>query len=251
MQIDLNADAGESFGAWTLGDDAALCEVVTSISIACGCHAGDPLVIRETLQLARRSGVSVGAHPSFPDRQGFGRRVMHLSPRELEATVLYQVAAVFAMARAEGLRLRHVKPHGALFHLVMTDVPAAEAFVRAVSSIDRSLCLVGLAGSALDHAGQRLGLDVVPEAYADRAYEADGSLTPRTHADALITDPRRAAVQALDIVLRHHVRVRDGSRELPVTARTLCVHGDTPGAPAIARAVRDALEGAGIDIASL
>jgi len=249
MRIDLNADAGESFGPWTLGADEALCEIVTSISLACGFHAGDPVVLRGTLQLARRAGVSVGAHPSYPDRQGFGRRVMQLSPRELEAMVLYQVAAVAGMSRAEGLRLRHVKPHGALFHLVMRDDEAADVFVRAVRSCDPDLCLVGHGGSALARAGQRAALRFVSEAYMDRTYEADGSLTSRADAGALITDPLQAAAQALDITMRGCVRTRDGSRELPVAAETLCVHGDTPGAPAIARAVREALERAGVLVA--
>lgn len=250
MRIDLNADAGESFGPWTLGADEALCQTVTSISIACGFHAGDPMVLRETLRLARRAGVSVGAHPSFPDRQGFGRRKMHISARELEAMVLYQVSAVAGMAHAEGLPLRHVKPHGALFHLVMHDDDAADGFVRAAAATDQGRCLVGHGGSALERAAARAGIRFVREAYMDRHYEADGSLTSRERPDALFTDPSHAAAQAMNIVVHGRIRVRDRSRELSVQAETLCVHSDTPGAPEIARAVRAALEGAGVQVAA-
>jgi UPF0271 protein len=248
MRIDLNADAGESFGPWTLGADEPLCQVVTSISIACGFHAGDPVVLRDTLRLARRAGVSVGAHPSFPDRQGFGRREMRLASRELEALVLYQVSAVSGMAQAEGLRLRHVKPHGALFHLVMHDDDAADAFVRAAAAADSDRCLIGHGASALERAAGRAGVRFVREAYMDRRYEANGSLTSRAQPDALITDPAQAAAQALDIVVHRRIRPRGGSRELTVHAETLCVHSDTPGAPEIARAVRAALEANGVEV---
>jgi UPF0271 protein len=250
MRIDLNADAGESFGAWTLGADEALCQTVTSISIACGFHAGDPVVLRETLRLARRTGVSIGAHPSYPDRQGFGRRAMRMPAREIETMVLYQVSAVAGMAQAEGLRLRHVKPHGALFHHVMHDDDAADAFVRAAAATDSERSLIGHGGSALERAAGRLGVRFVPEAYMDRRYEADGSLTSRERPDALITNPSEAAAQAVEIATHGRIRVRDRSGELIVRAETLCVHSDTPGAPEIARAVRESLEAAGVEVAA-
>ena len=248
MRVDLNTDAGESFGAWVLGDDAALLAHVTSVNIACGFHAGDPSVIRRTIRLAAESGVRIGAHPGYPDLQGFGRRAMALPAREVEDLVLYQVAALLGIARAEGVRLAHVKPHGALYNQAARDPALASAIARAVASLDPSLVLVGLAGSSMIEAATDAGLSSAAEAFADRAYLADGSLAPRHVAGALIHDAALVARRAIGIVRDGHVRSLDSDRTVPVRADTLCIHGDTPGAAELARAVRAALEGIGVRV---
>jgi UPF0271 protein len=247
VRIDLNADVGESFGAWSLGEDEALIPNVTSINVACGAHAGDPRTIDRTVALAVEHGVVVGAHPGYPDLAGFGRRAMDLPPDEIEASVLFQVAAVAGFARAHGTRLRHVKAHGALYNSAARDEAAAAAIARAVRRFDPSLFLVGLAGSALLAAGRDAGLPVLAEAFADRAYEPDGSLRGRHHPDALLADPDATAWQAVRIACDGRVTAIDG-RELDVVADTLCVHGDAPGAAARAAAVRQALAAAGVEV---
>jgi len=244
-RIDLNADMGESLGLWLMGEDAALVRLVTSVNVACGFHAGDPLTIRRTVRLALDAGAVVGAHPGYPDLIGFGRRAMDLSPDELEAAVLYQVAALDGIVRAEGGRLAHVKPHGALYHRAAADKATAAAVAGAIARIDDRLRVVGPAGSALLVAAAERGLPTTPEAFADRVYEPDGRLRDRTLPGALHAAPGAAAVQAVSIARDGLVVASDGSH-LRVEADTLCIHGDTPGAPAIARAVRDALLDAGI-----
>jgi 5-oxoprolinase (ATP-hydrolysing) subunit A len=246
MRIDLNADAGESFGAWAIGDDAALLPHITSINIACGFHAGDPSIIRRTMRLAAQAGVHAGAHPGYPDLQGFGRRPMALAPGEVEDLVLYQVAALLGIAQSERTRLSHVKPHGALYNQAAHDTALASAIARAVASLDPSLALVGLAGSTLIDAGAGAGLRVLAEAFADRAYLADGSLAPRCAPGAVIHDPALIAERAVRIVRDGRVRSLSGEADVPVRADTLCIHGDTPGAPVLAQTVRAALEAAGI-----
>lgn len=245
--IDLNADVGESLGAWRMGADAALMPFLTSANVACGFHAGDPLTIRRTVRLAVDAGVAVGAHPGFPDLVGFGRRAMSIAPEELEAAVLYQVAALAGMARAEGGRLVHVKAHGALYHHVAGDGAAAMAFVRAVARLDSRLAIVGPPGSLLLAAAVDLGLRPLAEGFADRAYEPSGRLRSRDLPGALNEDPEVAAAQAVAIACDGRVRSVDGSR-VAVPADTICLHGDTPGAPAIAAAVRRALEAAGVEV---
>jgi len=246
-RIDLNADMGESVGPWSMGDDAALVRLVTSVNVACGFHAGDPLTIRRTVRLALDARAVVGAHPGYPDLVGFGRRAMDLDPEELEAAVLYQVGAVAGIVGAEGGRLAHVKPHGALYHRAATDPVTAAAVAGAVARIDDRLRVVGPHGSALVAAAAALGLRTTGEAFADRVYEPDGHLRARSHPGALHTEPAAAAAQAVGIARDGHVVASDGSR-IPVEADTLCVHGDTPGAAAIARAVRGALLDAGIAV---
>jgi UPF0271 protein len=248
MRIDLNADAAESYGAWVLGDDTALLSQVTSINVACGFHAGDPSVIRQTIRLAAKAGVRVGAHPGYPDLQGFGRRSMALAPGEIEDLVLYQVAALLGIARAEGVRLAHVKPHGALYNQAASDATRARAVARAVASLEPRLMLVGLAGSELMEAGAGAGLRVLAEAFADRAYLPDGSLAPRHLTGAVIQDPGLVAERALGIARDGRVRSLDGDSDVAVRADTLCIHGDTPGAADLARAVRAALESAGVRV---
>jgi UPF0271 protein len=247
MRVDLNADAGESFGAWTLGSDDELFHIVTSVNLACGFHAGDPTVIRRALQAAGRAGLAIGAHPSYPDLLGFGRRAMQLDAQAVEDLVLYQIAALAGMAAAEGLRIGHVKPHGALYNTAATDPLVARAVARAVRLCDPSLALIGLAGSALVAAARSEGLRALEEAFADRGYERDGTLTPRGAAGAVIDTPERAAARAVRIARDHRAETADGG-EIEVRADTICIHGDTPGAPALARAVRGALERAGVQV---
>ena len=233
--IDLNADLGEDPRAPTL--DAALLDVVTSANVACGGHAGDAETMRAVVRLARERGVAVGAHPSYPDREGFGREPMDLPAEELEAAVGAQIADLGNIARAEGVELTHVKPHGALYHAAASRPSVAHAVARAAARWSRDLVLVGPAGSAALGVWRAQGFRTAGEGFADRRYEPDGSLRPRSRPGALVTDPAEAASQA--VALAH-----------AGTVQTLCVHGDTPGAAAIARAVRAALERAGVRLAS-
>jgi UPF0271 protein len=247
--IDLNADLGESFGAWRLGDDDALLDIVTSANIACGFHAGDPLTLRRTCAGAIARGVSIGAQVSYRDLAGFGRREMSVPPEELTAEVLYQIAALDGIARTEGGRVRYVKPHGALYNRCVRDPVQAAAVADAVRAYDPRLPLLALPGGAAVQAGQDAGLTVVAEAFADRAYRADGTLVPRGQPGAVISDPGRAAARAASMVTSHALESEDG-RQVPVQFRSLCVHGDTVGAVTLARAVREALERAGVRVAS-
>jgi UPF0271 protein len=250
-RIDLNADLGEAFGAYAMGADEAVLVYVTSANVACGFHAGDPTVIDRTVARAVRAGVAVGAHPSHFDLRGFGRREIAADPAEVEADVLYQVGAVAAFARAHGAHLTHVKPHGALYSQAARDEPLARAIARGVARFGRDLALVGLAGSpAMRRAAEAEGLRFAAEAFADRAYDAEGRLVPRSRPGALITDPASAAAKALRIV-RHHVVTSIDGAEVPMRADTLCLHGDNPHVLAIARAVRETLEGAGVNVQAL
>jgi 5-oxoprolinase (ATP-hydrolysing) subunit A len=246
-RIDLNADVGESLGPWRMGADADLIPLVTSVNVACGFHAGDPLTIRRTVRLALDSGAAVGAHPGYPDLVGFGRREMGLTAGELEASVLYQVAALDGIVRAEGGRLAHVKPHGALYNRAALDPEVARPIAAAVASLDARLRLVGPPGSALLAAGVAAGLTCVAEGFADRAYEADGRLRSRRLSGALLDDPERAAAQAVQIVRDARVTTFDGTI-LDLTVATLCIHGDTPGAVATAATIRAAFAAAGIEV---
>lgn len=248
--IDLNADVGESFGAYVLGQDSSLVPVLTSVNVACGFHAGDPGIMRETVALARQHGVAVGAHPGFPDLAGFGRRQMRLSPREVEDLVVYQIGALAAIAAAQGVELQHVKPHGALYNMAATDAELAGAIARAVALVDRSLVLVGLSGSALVRAGSDAGVRTAAEVFADRGYQPDGTLVPRSHAGAVLHDDEAVAARAVAMVRDGAVVAADGSR-LNLRADTMCVHGDTPGAAALARRIRAALEDAGVRVQPL
>jgi UPF0271 protein len=250
MTIDLNCDLGESFGRYELGEDAAMLEVVTSANVACGLHAGDPLVMRETLTQAAARGVAVGAHPGYPDLQGFGRRRMALRPNEIEAYIIYQLGALAGFARTMGTRLTHVKPHGALYNTSAHDGDVAAAIARAVAAFDPHLVIVTLPGSALRLASLALDLQVAQEGFADRAYQTDGSLLPRHKTGAVIHEPDLVAARAVRMVTQGEVETHDG-RCLPIKVDTLCVHGDTPGAVEIARRVRAALEEAGVELAPL
>ena len=236
MLIDLNCDMGESFGAYRLGDDAGILPYITSANIACGFHAGDGLVMDATVRMCVQAGVRVGAHPSFPDLQGFGRREMSLAPDEVEAFVLYQVGALAGFARAAGVELTHVKPHGALYNQAARERPLAEAVARAVARFSRRLILVGLAGSALVEAAAAVGLPAAGEGFPDRAYNPDGTLRSRRLPGAVLHDPAEIAANAVRLATEGVVTA--GGR---VTVQTLCLHGDNPAAVAAAKAVRAAL----------
>ncbi len=245
--IDLNADVGESFGPWPMGADDELIPLVTSVNVACGYHAGDPVTIRRAVRLAIESGAAVGAHPGYPDLVGFGRREMSLSGDELQSIVTYQVGALAALAKVEGARLTHVKPHGALYHRLAVDAAAADAVATAVGKLDPSLRLVAPPGSELALAATRHGLGSIAEGFADRVYEPDGSLRSRDLPGALHEDPAKAAGQALSIARDGVATAIEGST-VAVPVATICIHGDTPGARAIAMAVRAALAAAGIEL---
>jgi UPF0271 protein len=235
--IDLNADLGESYGSWILGDDAALLPLITSANIACGFHAGDPLTLRRTVSLAVDCGVVIGAQVSYPDLVGFGRRLMEVEPDQLEADVLYQLSALDGISRVAGAAVRYVKPHGALYHRTLVDERQAHALAAAVAAYSADLPVVTMAGSVLAAAAAHAGLRVVAEGFADRAYTADGLLVPRGQPGAVLDDVAAVAAQA--------VRLASGK-----SVSTVCLHGDTPGAVTFARAVREALTAAGVSIHS-
>ena len=247
--IDLNSDMGEGFGIWRLGDDEALLEVVTSASIACGFHAGDPRIMRSLCQRAADSGVAIGAHVGYRDLAGFGRRAMHVEPGDLAADIQYQIAALDGFARMAGTRVTYVKPHGALYNTIAADPAQAAVVAKAVLDYDRDLPLVGLAGSPGLDQTKADGVTAIPEAFADRAYTAQGRLVPRTEPGAVIHDPDVIAARCAALASTGEVTAIDGS-VVRVACRSLCVHGDTPGAVRIARAVRDALVAAGIAVGS-
>ncbi len=243
--IDLNCDMGESFGAWTMGEDAAVMPHISSANIACGFHAGDATVMRRTVQLACRHGVALGAHVSLPDLQGFGRREMKISPAEVSDLVLYQIGALAGIVRAEGAVLAHVKPHGALYNMAARDRALADAIAAAVRGADPSLVLYGLSGSALPAAGVAAGLAVAHELFADRGYRADGSLVPRGSPGALIDDSALAAAQVARFAQGVAIDAVDGT-PLLLAADSVCVHGDRAGAGAFAAALRARLDALGV-----
>ena len=238
---------GESFGAWNMGSDAALMPFVSSANIACGFHAGDPKTIFDTVKLAVSHDVAIGAHPSYPDLQGFGRRAMDLRPREVYHLVAYQVAAVKGICEATGARLHHVKPHGALYNTAAANALLATAIAEAVRDIDSSLVLYGLSGSHLVSQAERLGLRAAAEVFADRTYQNDGSLTPRIEDNALITDSAAAVSQVTDMILRGRVTATNGE-EIELRAETVCIHGDGEHALEFAKALRAGLDSGGIEV---
>ncbi|RBY89433.1 LamB/YcsF family protein [Blastococcus sp. TF02A-30] len=246
-RIDLNADLGEGFGVWRLGDDDALLGVVSSANVACGFHAGDPSTMRRVCAGAAAAGVAVGAQVSYRDLAGFGRRFVDVAPAELADDVLYQLAALDGVARATGTRVRYVKPHGALYNAVVAHEEQARAVVDAVVAYDPALPVLGLPGSALLRAAAAAGLRTVPEGFADRGYTAAGTLVPRREPGALVTDPAAVAERAVRMAAEGAVVAVDGGT-VPVAVESVCVHGDTPGAVALARAVRTALEDAGLAV---
>ena len=246
--IDLNSDLGEGFAAWTMGDDPAMLDIVTTANIACGFHAGDPMVMRRTLELAKSRGVAVGAHPSFWDLVGFGRRpIQGEDPDAIEQQIIYQVGAMQALARAAGHPIRHVKTHGSLGNMAAVDESLATAVARAVLAVDPSLALVVMPGNALERAGDRLGLPLAREVYADRTYDDQANLTSRRLPGAVIHDPVLATERVLEMVETRSIVSTNGKR-LPVAIDSICVHGDNPSAVAMARAIRSGLERAGVTL---
>jgi len=241
--IDINSDLGESFGAYTLGNDAEVLRYVTSANIACGFHASDPLTMQKAVRLAKEAGVQIGAHPGYPDLVDFGRREMKVSPAELKAMVIYQTGALQAVCRAEGTKLHHVKPHGAMYNMAAKDEALADAIAEAVAAVDGSLVLVGLSGSCFKAAAEKHGLVFAAEVFADRAYEDDGSLVSRTKPGAMIEDEELAIRRMLCLVREGTIESRNG-REIRLEADTICVHGDSPKAVLFAKRLKEALAAA-------
>ncbi|TFC30380.1 LamB/YcsF family protein [Cryobacterium sp. TMT2-18-3] len=247
--IDLNSDVGESFGNWSFGDDAAIISSVSSVNVACAFHAGDPSTIRATCTAAAAAGVTVGAHPGYRDLAGFGRRFIDMEPGHLTDEVIYQIGALQALAAVAGTRVSYVKPHGALYNTIAHDEVQAQAVVDAIRAVDPSLPVMVLPDSEIQRLADRAGLRTVVEAFADRAYNPDGSLVSRSRPGAVLLDPAAVTEQVLRLAGDRQVRSVDGSL-LTVTAESICLHGDTPGAVALAGAVRSALQDAGIPIRS-
>jgi UPF0271 protein len=248
--IDLNCDMGESYGRWTLGADEAIMPYISSANVACGFHGGDPHVLRKTVALALQHRVAVGAHPSLPDLMGFGRRVMDVSGAELKDYICYQTGAVREFCRAAGTELQHVKPHGILYSMAESQEAIAQGIGEAARESGERLILMTLASGKFDGHCRKMGARVASEGFADRAYEVDGTLMSRKKSGALITDPARAAAQAVRMAAEGKVRTHDGV-DIDINVQTICCHGDTPGAERIVRAVREGLEKAGIQVKPL
>ena len=248
-KIDLNCDLGESFGAYSLGMDEDILRFVTSANIACGFHAGDPSVMQKTVKLALKNNVQIGAHPGLPDLAGFGRRNMNITPQEALDMVIYQIGALAGFVKAEGTRMQHVKPHGALYNMAAKDSKLAIAIAEAVYKVDSELILFGLAGSELVRAGEKIGLQTANEVFSDRTYQADGTLTPRTEPDALIHDKKQAVGQVVRMIKEGQVLSRQHV-DVPVKADTVCIHGDGAAALAFAQQIKETLELSGIEIAA-
>jgi 5-oxoprolinase (ATP-hydrolysing) subunit A len=249
-RVDLNCDMGESFGVYRLGRDGEIIRFISSANIACGFHAGDPLVMQQTVDLARQHGVAVGAHPGFPDLVGFGRRNLDMTAPEAKACLIYQIGALEGFCRGAGVTLNHVKPHGALYNLAARDPVLATAVAAGVRAVNPDLILVGLAGSELVRAGVAGGLRVAREVFADRNYAPDGSLISRQSPQAIICDPRLVAERVVMMVQEGRVTALDGT-ELPLEFDTICLHGDTAGAVELAAAIAGRLRQAGIRIEAL
>ncbi len=237
---DLNSDLGESYGAYTIGADDEIIPLVSSVNIACGWHAGDPLVMQKAVALAKRYGVSIGAHPGYPDLMGFGRRNMNASPAEIKAYIQYQVGALSAFCRAAGVRLHHVKPHGAMYNMAGADIKLARAVAEAVAEIDDKLVLLALSGSEMIRAANEIGLPCASEVFADRHYEEDGSLRARSKPDSVIHDEEECIARVLRMVTEGKVKAVTG-RDIAIRADSICVHGDTPEALRFIRRIRDTL----------
>ncbi|WP_417432361.1 LamB/YcsF family protein [Kiloniella sp.] len=249
-KINLNADMGEGFGMYSIGNDTAMLDIIGSANIACGYHAGDPLVMSDVTRSAKEKGVSIGAHPAFPDLQGFGRRKMYIPLSELEAMIVYQVGALMAVAKSQGTKVTHVKPHGALNNMAAVDMEMSLAIARGIAAVDSSLIMLATAGSCLCKAGLELGLLTAGEIFADRTYEENGNLTPRSEPHAVIHDPEQSADQILSFVQEGKIITPSGKR-IDTPIHSVCVHGDTAEAVAIARRVKERLEQAGFELAPL
>ena len=249
FRVDLNCDMGESFGAYKMGTDEEILQFVTSANIACGFHAGDPATMHQTVKLALKNGVAIGAHPGLPDLIGFGRRNMDISPQEASDMVMYQIGSLYGFIKAEGGKMQHVKPHGALYNMAAKSRELSEAIAQAVYKIDPELVLFGLSGSELVKAGETIGLRTASEVFADRTYQQDGSLTPRRQPDALILDTQKAAGQVVRMVKEETVRSQQGV-DIPIQADTICIHGDGQHALIFARQIRENLAESGVTVQS-
>lgn len=247
--IDLNSDLGESFGAWRMGEDATMLKIVSSANVACGFHAGDPAGILATLEQAAKCGVSVGAHVAYPDLAGFGRRNMDVTSAELTADVIYQIGALQGLAKAAGTRVTYVKPHGALYNTIAGDARQADAVIAAMLAVDPTLVMMGLAGASVLDRARDAGLPIVAEAFADRAYTPQGTLVSRREAGAVLHDPDLVAARMLRLATEGVIEAIDGSI-LQLDAQSICIHGDSPGAVAMAEKVREVLIGGGVGIRS-
>lgn len=249
-KVDLNSDLGESFGAYTIGLDSQVIPYVSSANVACGYHAGDPLVMDQTVAAAKAAGVAVGAHPGYPDLMGFGRRNLACSPKEVKAYVQYQLGALMAFAKAQGVKLQHCKPHGALYNMAAKDMELSLAIAEGIAEVDKDIILMGLAGSKLLEAGRKAGLRVASEVFADRAYQADGSLVPRKQPGAVIHDKDEAIARTIRMVTQGKVTAITGE-EVSIDAHSICVHGDNPSAVEFVKNIREALHDQGIEIVPL
>ncbi|MED1944188.1 MULTISPECIES: LamB/YcsF family protein [Brevibacillus] len=247
--VDLNCDLGESFGAYQLGNDQEILSYITSANVACGFHAGDPATMRKTVQMALEAGVAIGAHPGFADLVGFGRRNMEVSPEEAYDLVVYQIGALQAFVRAEGGVMHHVKPHGALYNMAATRPALAESIALAIYKVNPELVLYGLAGSELTRAGEKIGLATAHEVFADRTYQQDGTLTPRSQPNALITDQQQSIQQVIRMISEGRVLTQQGVN-IPMRADSICIHGDGAHALEFAQSIREALLEAGITISA-
>lgn len=249
-RVDLNSDLGESFGRYTLGMDDKIIPLITSANVACGYHASDPVVMNKTIEMAKEAGIRVGAHPGFPDLMGFGRRNMNVSPAEAKAYVLYQLGALDAFCKAHGVKMQHVKPHGALYNMAAKDYTLSKAICEAIKEYDDSLIVMALSGGELVHAAKDLGLRVALEVFADRAYEEDGTLVARTKEGAMITDEEEAIRRVIRMVKEQKVTAITG-KDIPIKADSICVHGDGVKALAFVERIKKALQDEGIEICAI
>lgn len=249
-KVDLNSDLGEGFGSFKVGMDREILGVVTSANIACGWHAGDPVIMEETVNLSREKGVAVGAHPGYPDLMGFGRRNINVTPEEVRAYIKYQVGALKAFAVSEGIELQHVKPHGAMYNMAAKDYSLALGIAQGIKQVDENLILLGLAGSEMIKAGKDVGLKVASEVFADRAYTNEGTLVPRSVKGAIIHDKDEAIGRVIRMIKEGKVKSIDGL-DIDIEAQSICVHGDNPEALEFVVEIKKTLEGEGIEIASI
>lgn len=247
MRIDLNSDLGESFGSYSIGKDEDVIKYVTSVNVACGWHAGDPVIMEKTVQMAKANGVAVGAHPGFDDKQGFGRRKIQLPPNEIRVMMKYQIGALMAFLQSEGMKMQHVKPHGALYNMAMVDRDVADAVCKAIHEVDPSIYLLAPAGCEMDHAAQRNGLKIAREVFADRAYQEDGTLVPRSLPGAVLHDPEEILARVLRMVKEGKVTTIDG-KDIDICADSICVHGDNEKALRIVETIKGGLEQAGVEL---
>ncbi|MBH67972.1 MAG: hypothetical protein CMM58_06435 [Rhodospirillaceae bacterium] len=249
-KINLNSDIGEGFGAYNIGNDDAMLDIVQSANIACGFHAGDPNVMDRVVRMAAEKGVSIGAHPGFNDIWGFGRRRIYMPMEEIEASVAYQIGALQAIAISNNTAVTHVKPHGALNNMSSEIPEIAEAIAKAINAVDNQLIVVAVAGSHLFTSGRNLGLNLVAEAYADRTYEEDGNMTNRKYDHAMIRDPEQAVEQVRQLILEGVIVANNGVK-IPTEVDTICIHGDEPTGPSIAEAIRKMLKDEGVELVTL